>query len=271
MARKRSQNLARRIGSTPAVGSSRKASTGSWTKVAASDRRRCMPPEAFDDASPLVVPELDPVEQLVDPPPASQRQPVHRGVEVEVLAQRELGKQGRRLRQVADHGALRGVQLRRRRAEHAHRRRCRVRLEQAGHESDGRGLAATARADQPEDRAPLQPQVERLDDLPSVEALGEPLGDDERPGTGDVARPRGGGSIWRGADDGCSLVAASLIGVVTSPPLTSAGGGAVPSTRGRQTVRAGRVGQMRRFVIPRADGYLGDVRWTNAARHGERR
>ncbi len=45
--RKRCQKRSRRIGSMPAVGSSRKTSSGSCTSVSASANRRCMPPDVF--------------------------------------------------------------------------------------------------------------------------------------------------------------------------------------------------------------------------------
>ncbi len=40
------QILSRRIGSMPAVGSSRNTMSGSWTNAAARASRRCMPPDA---------------------------------------------------------------------------------------------------------------------------------------------------------------------------------------------------------------------------------
>ena len=135
----------------PAVGSSRNTSVGSCTNAAASARRRCMPPDTSRTFLSRCSSSSTHSRTLVQPVPAAQPQPVHRGVEAEVLPQREVGEQRRDLRQVADLLALRRRQARRRRAPH--RRRPGRRLEQPDEQAHGRRLAAPARPDQPDDAA----------------------------------------------------------------------------------------------------------------------
>ena len=92
----------------PAVGSSRNTSAGSCTNAAASARRRCMPPDTSRTFFLRCSSSSTHSRTWRRRTPAAQPQAVHRGVEAEVLPQRQLGEQRRQLRHVADPLALLG-------------------------------------------------------------------------------------------------------------------------------------------------------------------
>ena len=82
-----SQIVLRRIGSMPAVGSSRSSRSGSWTRAQASSRRRCMPPDSWPGPPSAGVPQVDELEHLADAAPAAPAEhPEQARDEVDVLA-----------------------------------------------------------------------------------------------------------------------------------------------------------------------------------------
>ena len=96
----------------PAVGSSRKINAGSCTKAAARARRRCIPPEASRTRLSRSSVSSTQSRSWRRRRLRRSRSAVHRGVEAEVLPQRQLGEQRRDLRQVPDAGPLGVAELR---------------------------------------------------------------------------------------------------------------------------------------------------------------
>ena len=105
-----------------------------------------------------------------------RRQMEQARVQVEVLANRQLGIERERLRHVADAHARAHVAGVDRTAEQ--RRLARGRRQQPGQHLHGRGLAATVRADEAEDLAALDGEAHVVDGGEVAEAAGQVARDD---------------------------------------------------------------------------------------------
>ena len=115
--------------------------------------------------------EIDQVHQLVETPSPSKTDPVEGRVEVQVVAQRQVVEEHRMLREIADRGAIVRRKLGRRGAEY--RDLARVGPIEAGGETDRRGLAATGRSDEPDDRSPRDREVDLAEDPFVIELLAD--------------------------------------------------------------------------------------------------